>query len=541
MSRVTEDRDAILILGGGTMQLPAIREARNLKLCVHVADGNPECPGRNEADHFHNVDLRDRPGLVECAGKIPRLRGVFTAGTDFSTSVAAVSDALRLPGVSAPVARAATDKGEMRRRLSAAGVRVPAFQIFSGADSITPTTVDRAIQSLGLPVVCKPVDNMGARGVQLAESLDGALAALQAAQKLSPSKTAIIEQRIDGPEFSLDAVVVEGRVRITGIGRRHVFFPPYFVELGHTIPADLAAAETAALEETFTAAIHAIGIRSGAAKGDVFLQPAADGNPVAVVGEIAARLSGGYMSGWTYPIATGVPLTRLALRISLGETPSSKEFLPRRHRVSAERAVLSIPGTVAAVELPDGWRDGVTLPCGVEALFLTCRVGDQVAPPRNNVEKVANVIAAGNTAAEADKRAVDAVDQIRVRLRRDDPSTMEYLCSTGWNGPWARYTMQASDLALLADRPHYAGSPVLAAPLPVRRWSDRRRAPLMYTDQPLPCADELLQRLELEGLVRFAAQEPALDGLFWRAFLAGGRQGVEHLLNLKLEDLPCGA
>ena len=73
------------------MQLPALRIAREMGWYVVAADGNPEAEGRSLCDEFLDVDLKDVDGLIRAAQGIRRRRrldGVFTAGTDFSLSVA---------------------------------------------------------------------------------------------------------------------------------------------------------------------------------------------------------------------------------------------------------------------------------------------------------------------------------------------------------------------------------------------------------------------------------------------------------------------
>ena len=101
----------ILVLGAGIMQVPAIRIAKARGWRVIVADGNARAEGRDLCDRFENVDLKDREGLLvlarECAAS-GGLDGVFTAGTDFSTSVAYVAEKMGLPGNPLP-GRAAGD------------------------------------------------------------------------------------------------------------------------------------------------------------------------------------------------------------------------------------------------------------------------------------------------------------------------------------------------------------------------------------------------------------------------------------------------
>ena len=83
------------------------------------------------AEQFFPVDLKDTDALIELGHSLKNnggLDGVFTAGTDFSLSVALVAEALGLPGHSVQAARLATDKLLMRRRFRECGVPSPGFR-----------------------------------------------------------------------------------------------------------------------------------------------------------------------------------------------------------------------------------------------------------------------------------------------------------------------------------------------------------------------------------------------------------------------------
>ena len=495
--------------------------------------------GATRPHRFHHVDLRDRDGLVRCARGIDGLAAVFTAGTDFSSSVAYVSEHLSLPGIPFETALDATDKGRMRRCLAAAGVPVPRFAIIDDAGSGR-----RGIEELSYPLVCKPADNMGARGVRLVDGPDPLDAAIADARSLAPSRRVIVEERIPGAEFSLDAIVVDGVVRVTGLAERHISFAPWFVEMGHTIPAGLDDRDRAALEDTFRRAIHAVGITRGAAKGDLFL---CEGEPRVMVGEIAARLSGGYMSGWTYPISSGVPLTSLAVRTSLGHTPSSHEFAPRHQRIAVERAEISVPGVVRHVEVPSGWDHGRNLPPGVDAVFIHCRVGQSVVAPRNNVEKVANVIAHGETRAEAERAAHAALDRIRIDVDTAPEETRRFLFHDGWHGMWARFLIDADLRGLMETGPAMFGDPEAIATvvrrgdaIPVAPLSRLNRSASPFPDLPSRLhrrsGRRLLEAMIAAGEVRMVEDDAAVGTLFWRAFLAGERQGVRVLRRIIATD-----
>lgn len=531
---------AVLILGGGLMQLPAIREARALGLERHMADGNDRCRGRDDVERFYHVDLRDHEGLLATARQIPNLRGVFTAGTDFSASVAYVAEKLGLPGIDFTTARRATDKGLMRETLSAAGIRVPRFIVFAGDEPDSR----RPVVPFPPPYIVKPVDNMGARGVRRVDSADELVPVIRKAQALSATGKAIVEERITGTEYSLDALATRERVWITGVAERHIFFPPFFVELGHTMPANLSERDRTALETTFTAAIRALGIADGAAKGDIFLDHDDSGEPVVTVGEVAARLSGGFMSGWTFPYASGIPLTQLGLRIAVGDPPVNGELLPRRRHIAVERALISGPGIVKRVETPSLHRNNGDFNID---LFVHCAPDERVAPPTNNVEKVANVIVAGNDRAAVEEQALDILDAVVVSLQTGVAESDRFFFESGWSERYSRYRHTDSERT----------SSPLRRRLDLRRWKDTVRK-TVHTGKPIPvhstesivggggsvsqnqptiAFELLLQRLESErGIVFDDHSDVETSIIFYRSILAAGRQGFRYFRDTVMEQ-----
>lgn len=407
---------SILILGGGVMQGPAIQIARRKGYTVHVADGNPDAIHAGAADTFHHIDLKDKDALAEAAARIDGLAGVFTAGTDFSASVAWVANSLGLPGIPYDVALDASDKARMRARLSEAGVPVPAFAYGSMADD----PVALAGRVAPLPLVVKPVDNMGARGCRLARSESELREAWADAVTNSRTGRAIIEAYLDGPEFSIDAVVHDGRIMLRGIADRIITFKPFFVEMGHTMPTAYGADIVDEVVSVFKAGVEALGIRTGAAKGDIKYT-----RQGAFVGEIAARLSGGYMSGWTYPYSSGVEVTAEAMDIACGV---ASDLHDAAHAyVCAERAWISIPGRVASVV----GLDVAEQEAHVRNLFPRAAAGDRVVFPCNNVEKCGNAIAVSSSRTEAERAAESAARSVLLRLAPGDGATEAFLRGEG--------------------------------------------------------------------------------------------------------------
>ncbi|TGL03382.1 ATP-grasp domain-containing protein [Leptospira bouyouniensis] len=380
----------ILIIGGGLLQVPIIQTAKTMRLHTVVADMNPTSIGFQIADETILMSTKDVEGMVREAKKFSQkttIHGVITAGTDASMTVAAVASALQLPGIRFVDAEAASNKVKMRKRLKEFGLPIPRFApVWSMQDA------KDALDELTFPLVMKPADNMGARGVIKVTNRDDLQVAFRHAKRFCPTGELILEEYMEGPELSVDALAFQGQIRMTGIADRIIEREPYFIEVGHNMPSALPKDVLDEVERVMAGGMRALGIHLGAGKGDIKVTK--DG---VKIGEIAARLSGGFMSAFTYPLSTGVNLNRAALLISLGETPDNLE--PVVNRVSIERSLLSKPGKLISIS---GVEEIKKIE-GVSEVFLQSKPGDIIKEPTNNIDKSGHVIIVSDTLKEAEQ------------------------------------------------------------------------------------------------------------------------------------------
>jgi biotin carboxylase len=127
-----------------------------------------------------------------------------------------------------------TNKVKMRKRLKEHGVPIPKFH-----EVWTIQDARDALDHLSFPLVMKPADNMGARGVIKVTNREELQAAFKHAKKYSPSGEIILEEYMPGPELSVDALSWDGKIFITGVADRLIEREPYFIEIGHTMPSSL--------------------------------------------------------------------------------------------------------------------------------------------------------------------------------------------------------------------------------------------------------------------------------------------------------------
>ncbi len=414
----------LMIIGAGPMQIPAIRIAQEMKLKTLVTDYNPDAPGLALADVPVVMSTKDIEGTVRTARQYEHvLKGVMTVGTDASLTVAAVAGALGLPGIHYDAAENATHKVKMRRTLKAAGVSVPDF--------LAVWTIDEAraaAERLGFPLVAKPVDNMGARGVMRVDNVTAIEGAFRHAKSCSTSGEVILEQFIEGPELSIDALVWDSQILCTGTADRIIARPPHFIELGHTLPSAMPASDQQAAIAEMQKAVKALGITFGAAKGDVKVSPRGP-----VIGECAARLSGGWMSSHTFPLSAGWSMIRGAIEIAIGRKPEIPAFFSR---VAMERAVIAAPGRITRI---DGIAHARRLP-GVVDVIVKARVGDTVSAPTSNMDKQAHVIAVADTVEECDAVMRRALELVRIETKTERVLTLPDYNARARNafGKWCR-------------------------------------------------------------------------------------------------------
>ena len=217
----------IMIIGGGLLQIPLIHTAKRMGFKTVVTDYNENAIGMKEADIPIVMSTKDIEGSVRVArsqNEITPINAVLTVGTDASMTVAAVANALGLSGIKFDDAETATNKIKMRTRFKEHNIPSPNF-----VPAWSLAEAKQACKKLGFPVVIKPSDNMGARGVSRINNLNELKEAFDYAKAASPSGELILEEMMDGPELSIDAIIYNNDISFTGIADRIITYPPYFV------------------------------------------------------------------------------------------------------------------------------------------------------------------------------------------------------------------------------------------------------------------------------------------------------------------------
>ncbi|MDY6937248.1 MAG: ATP-grasp domain-containing protein [Cyanobacteriota bacterium] len=405
---MTDSKDYIAIVGASELVMPAYRIAREeLGLGIIALDYNPTSPGMEYADVALNVSTKDIDAAVAATREIAieyPVKGVFTCGADVEMTVAAIAEALSLPGIPVEVARRCNDKLLMHRYLDEVGFSEKAqYRIVRNL-----AEAEKAVGEIGFPCIFKPLDNCASRGVQRVETAEAVTDAYALAVSFNGSRQGeiLIEQCLEGSKHTVEMITWQDRWHLLSLIDTHYISPRWPCETGLNT-TQLSDEMQAKLFQFAERVARAIGIDFSAHKVDVNIAP--DGT-IGLI-ELTARLSGGFHCQYASPLAFGSHDIRAALKLAVGGPLDLEDIRHAYEKGAAVKAVFPPPGRITSIS---GIEAAQAVP-GVDRVFVWKQVGDVISPYRNSADRPAFVIAKGETTPEAIANAEGGVALVQIQ------------------------------------------------------------------------------------------------------------------------------
>lgn len=391
------ERKRFLVVGASVLQLPAILRAKAMGFYVGVVDYNPKAIGIQYADEYFNISTVDIEGIVKVAQSF-RPDGVMTLATDMPMrAIAAASEACEIPGISYETAIKATDKAEMMKAFEEHGVEHPWYYAVSGKDEF-----DAIKEKVSFPCIVKPTDNAGSRGVVLAHEKEELEKAFEYSQRESRRGAVIIEEYLQGPEFSIEVMVVNGEPHVLQITDKLTTGAPHFVEMGHSQPSRQSEENQEKIRNLAVRACKAIGIDIGPAHVEMILTK--DGPKMV---ELGARLGGDCITTHLVPLSTGIDMVGASIDIACGREPDIKQ---KYHKGSAIRYFNTSAGILKAVSGIDEAKQI----SGVQEITIVKDIGTEIMDIGSSVDRIGFVIAQADTAEQAVRLCEEAESRIKI-------------------------------------------------------------------------------------------------------------------------------
>jgi biotin carboxylase len=206
----------ILVIGAGVAQVAAIVRAREIGYHVFASDVSPEAIGLKAAHEGRVIDVKDIEGNLDWAREI-KISGVLSYASDVSLpTVLAIRQDLGLPGLSRVPMEVSLNKAEQRNRYQKVSVPQPVFEIVDNLEDF-----EIAAKGFSYPIVVKPADNSGSRGVSVVYEEKVLPDSYFAAIKNSLMGKVIIEEFMEGTELTVEGFSVNGEHHILAISDKY--------------------------------------------------------------------------------------------------------------------------------------------------------------------------------------------------------------------------------------------------------------------------------------------------------------------------------
>lgn len=296
----------LAIIGASYLQLPLIHKAKEMGIETHCFAWKEGAVCANFADFFYPISILDKEAILEKCRDLG-IEGITTIATDMAVkTISFVAESLGLISNSYKSAQMSTDKLAMREAFKRSQCSIPKFvEVTDGSYSIDDFT---------FPLIIKPTDRSGSRGVTKVDSRKQLNLAIDSAMDESFSKKVLIEEYIDGAEVSVETVSWNGEHKILAITDKITTGAPHFVELAHHQPSSLSTSVLKLIKDETLKCLNALDIKFGASHAEFKIT--SKGEVYAI--EVGARMGGDFIGSTLVQLSTGYDYLKSTIDICLG-------------------------------------------------------------------------------------------------------------------------------------------------------------------------------------------------------------------------------
>lgn len=304
-------KNKLAIIGANESIVCLINKAKELEYETHVFAWKCGDPGEKIADYFYPINIVDKEKILEKCKDIG-ICGVCSITSDFAVpTVNYIARNLNLIGNSEVTDIVARNKYKMRKQFKEAGLYSPNFIEVDNEFDIN------LISKFNFPVIVKPTDRWSSKGITRVNDIKDLKEAMNIAINESFEKKAIIEEFMEGPEYSAECIVFNGECTILAFTQKVTTGYPHYIEIGHIQPSNIPFKKQKEITLIIKKALHALKIENSAAHAEFRILK--DGQ----IGfmEIGARMGGDCIGTDLTPISTGMDYVRMVIDVACGNKP----------------------------------------------------------------------------------------------------------------------------------------------------------------------------------------------------------------------------
>ena len=304
----------LAIVGASYLQEPLIQRAKKKGIETHVFAWAAGDVGEKSADYFYPISTTKKEEILVKCREIG-IDGICTISSDLAViAVNYVAENMELTGNSMECTLKSTNKHLMRECFKEHGLPSPrSFPVESAED------LEGA--DLKYPVIVKPLDRSGSRGITKVESFSGLSQAIEGAKEQGFEKKALVEEFISGKEYSVEYISWQGKHKFLALTEKFTTGAPSFIETGHHEPAEVDGETLERIKDVVSRSLDALGIEYGASHSELKVDN--EGN-IGLI-EIGGRMGGDCIGSDLVELTTGYDYLEAVIDIALGRAPREYE------------------------------------------------------------------------------------------------------------------------------------------------------------------------------------------------------------------------
>ena len=329
----------LAIIGASYLQEPLIRRAKELGYETHVFAWKANDIGETIADVFYPISIIEKDEILNVCKKL-NLDGICTIASDLAAiTVNYVADKLGLPGNSMEATARSTNKHLMRESFEKNGDPSPLSILVHSADDLED-------KKLNYPVIVKPLDRSGSRGIAKVMHKDDLEDAIMAAREQGFVDNALVEEFVEGQEYSVEYISFHGEHHFLAMTKKYTTGAPHFIETGHIQPAAIEPEILQRVKDVVSHALNSLKITDSASHTEIKISPEGE---IKII-EIGGRMGGDFIGSDLVRLSTGVDFVRAVIQVATGKEPDLKpichsgfagvRFIFNEEDLSAYEAVL---------------------------------------------------------------------------------------------------------------------------------------------------------------------------------------------------------
>ena len=300
--------EKLAVIGANAPLIPYYKQAKALGYHIVGIAWEEGAVCKQYCDKFYPISFKEKDRVLEVCRE-EMIDGITSFSLESALpTVVYVARAMGLVSNTEECVRLTETKYAQRRAFEEGGIPVPKYMRLKKGEALTDF-------DMRYPIIVKPLDSGGSQGITKLDSSEGLIEALNDAFDHSRSEQAIVEEFVDGREFSVEALSHNGKHYIIQITDKVTSGSPHFIEMQHHQPADISLDIDEKIKETVKGALSVLKIENSPSHTEIKLNSKGE----LYIIEIGARMGGDFITSDLVRLSTGYDMVKGAIELAIGD------------------------------------------------------------------------------------------------------------------------------------------------------------------------------------------------------------------------------